>query len=979
MENYNNIAKTGTIGGMVDGINANFQLTKEMLERLEVTKDHAVGLFSTLATLQAAYPSPEIGDWALVGDTTPFAIYKCATAGTWSDTGGTYDGGTIDLADYAKKAEFDSIEGIVSNNFPYTIIEPTANQQHTSDKRWRIEWYDVAQNGDILTITCQTGYEAYVGLVESEAWVKTYTDDYVSGKFTLNYEDGANTRLRVLIKKEDGTTISQQEVQANVKISVKRYINFQTKLDSMKEAIRDVAMEVSGYNISLTDYELRDCSLGNTWYKVSREGQSHIAIPVTQGSMFKLTNNRADVPLFYAWLTSSYSPPYKNGDTIPFSTYATSRQTMESLSSGNITAPSDAAYLCINMVDGGGNKSDCQLLEIRYEETLSSRVEKLELGGFTGRIVDYASHASFNGYVRDNGTVLITGSTSVLTIVPVSLLRGKRIKVSPNQDNATLLYGFVQKLVPKKNNASVTYCEGENLRKSEYYGYIPNDCSFIFVSTLYQGEDVAPSIVIEDVAETKQFVAWEELDLTGYAQQDCSFGTTYFYSTSSKAQKHIVIPVSPDQTYRIEAQKWEGFVAVFTSDYSAPYVTNDPMPLAGFSSQRITVTAGGYLNVVIPPDGAYLGLTLVDGGGKSPEFHVYRTTPVYNDCPHMDTPVKIRVVQWNVGHWAMGKSSTSTLNPTTYATKRDKYLNAVNSMKADIISMCEWSHNVVNAGDGYGAIEARKDLFGLYKRFSEGTQVGYMCTAQVSNLPMFDNSQTVYPHTIQSGRYFRTSVYHVNGYEVKVVSTHLDFNQNEYGATYRREQMETLISTFANDPYVIICADYNVAATSEYDLFAENGYEMANHGYLGDLPTYDHSGTVAPKSDETLDNIIAKGFQFTDVQIYDANLELSDHRALGATLTMIDYSTVLDNRRKVIVGQGEVGGGSSSSVDQTARDAAAAAQTRADSAYTLANTANTTANAALPASTIWSGTQAQYDALTAAQKAAVIAFIEEEE
>lgn len=884
--------------------------TAAMSERIEEVarmKDKSVGLYSTLASLQAAYPTPEVGDWALVGDSDPFAVYECSTAGTWSATGGTYSAGEIDLADYTTKAEFDSIEGIVSNNFPYTIIDPTANQQHTYDTRWRIEWYNVLVNGDILTITCQTGYEAYVGLVESEAWVKTYTDDYVSGKFTLNYEDGANTRLRVLIKKEDGTTISQQEVEANVEISAKRYTNLQEKLDSMKEAIRDVAMEVSGYNISPTDYELRDCSLGNTWYKVGG-GQSHIAIPVTQGRMFKLTNNRADVPLFYAWLTSSYSPPYKNGETIPFSSYATSRLTIESLSSGNITAPSDAAYLCVNMVDGGGNKSDYQLLEIRYEETLSSRVEKLELGGFTGRIVDYASHASFDGYIRDNGTVLITGSTSVLTIVPVSLLRGKRIKVSPNQDNATLLYGFVQKLVPKKNNASVTYCDGENLRKSEYYGYIPNDCSFIFVSTLYKSEDVAPLIVIEDVAETRQFVAWEELDLTGYAQQDCSFGATYFYSTSSKAQKHIVIPVTPDQTYRIEAQKWEGFVAVFTSDYSAPYVTKDPLPLAGFSSQRITVTAGGYLNVVIPPDGAYLGLTLVDGAGKSPEFHVYRTTPVYNDCPHMDTPVKIRVVQWNVGHWAMGKSSTSTLNPTTYAEKRDKYLNAVNSMKADIISMCEWSHNVVNAGDGYDAIEAKKGLFGLYKRFSEGTQVGYMCTAQVSNLPMFDNAQTVYQHTIQSGRYFRTSVYHINGYEVKVVSTHLDFNQNEYGATYRREQMETLISTFANDPYVIICADYNVASSSEYDLFAENGYEMANHGYIGDIPTY--------SSDDVLDNIIAKGFQFSDVQIYDANLELSDHRALGATLTMIDYSTVFDNRRKVIVGQVKVGGGSSSAVDQ---------------------------------------------------------------
>lgn len=62
----------------------------------------------------------------------------------------------------------------------------------------------------------------------------------------------------------------------------------------------------------------------------------------------------------------------------------------------------------------------------------------------------------------------------------------------------------------------------------------------------------------------------------------------------------------------------------------------------------------------------------------------------------------------------------------------------------------------------------------------------------------------------------------------------------------------------------------------------------------------------------------------------------------------------------------------------TASTTATAAQTRADSAYTLANTANTTANAALPANTIWSGTQTQYDALTAAQKAAVIAFIEEE-
>ena len=248
MENYNEIPKTGTIGGMVDNINANFQLTKEMLERLEVTKDHAVGLFSTLATLQAAYPSPEVGDWALVGDTTPFAVYKCATAGSWSDTGGTYDGGEIDLTDYATKAEFDGIKDVVTNNFPSTTIEPTLNsQQPSSNKRWRIEWYDVAQNGDILTITCQSGYEVYVGLVEREVYVKTYTD-YIGGTFTLNYQDGAHTRLRVTVKRTDGGVISQEDIEANVSFSMKRYTNLPSTLsdlDTRLEAVEeDIAEEV---------------------------------------------------------------------------------------------------------------------------------------------------------------------------------------------------------------------------------------------------------------------------------------------------------------------------------------------------------------------------------------------------------------------------------------------------------------------------------------------------------------------------------------------------------------------------------------------------------------------------------------------------------------------------------------------------------------------------------------------------------------
>ncbi len=109
MENFNNIQKTGTIGAMVDGINSNFTLTKEMLERLSVSKDMSCGLFGTSTELTTAYPSPTVGMWALVGSTSPFAVYRCSTAGIWADTGETYTS-EIDMTDYVKKTDLETQE-----------------------------------------------------------------------------------------------------------------------------------------------------------------------------------------------------------------------------------------------------------------------------------------------------------------------------------------------------------------------------------------------------------------------------------------------------------------------------------------------------------------------------------------------------------------------------------------------------------------------------------------------------------------------------------------------------------------------------------------------------------------------------------------------------------------------------------------------------------------------------------------------------
>lgn len=61
------------------------------------------GMFLTAAKLHAAHPSPRVGDWAYVGTGFPAAIYVCETAGTWADSGSTYNGGNVNLAGYATK------------------------------------------------------------------------------------------------------------------------------------------------------------------------------------------------------------------------------------------------------------------------------------------------------------------------------------------------------------------------------------------------------------------------------------------------------------------------------------------------------------------------------------------------------------------------------------------------------------------------------------------------------------------------------------------------------------------------------------------------------------------------------------------------------------------------------------------------------------------------------------------------------------
>ena len=64
------------------------------------------GLFETSEELVAAVPDPKVGDYAFVGNGFPAEIWVCRTAGTWVDSGGTYEGESVDLSGYVKSSVF---------------------------------------------------------------------------------------------------------------------------------------------------------------------------------------------------------------------------------------------------------------------------------------------------------------------------------------------------------------------------------------------------------------------------------------------------------------------------------------------------------------------------------------------------------------------------------------------------------------------------------------------------------------------------------------------------------------------------------------------------------------------------------------------------------------------------------------------------------------------------------------------------------
>ncbi len=245
-----------------------------------------------------------------------------------------------------------------------------------------------------------------------------------------------------------------------------------------------------------------------------------------------------------------------------------------------------------------------------------------------------------------------------------------------------------------------------------------------------------------------------------------------------------------------------------------------------------------------------------------------------------DDAAMLRVVQWNIGHFAMGKASSTKVLAKDSARRAEEYRSKIAELGADIIGVSEYESIFDKAGNS-----ATNAVFASYPFCVEGPKRNYQCNAVFSRMPIARKEVVDYKSRFQKA-YFLDTVYEIGTNEVHFVQTHLDWNTNASAADARPRQIRQLINHFKNFPYVIISADWNVYGASEYYPLLMAGYTLANCGVAGCLDTVIYEDKRMPCRRFPLDNIVVKGFEVCDVSLDDKDCRLSDHRILGCTLKM---------------------------------------------------------------------------------------------
>lgn len=216
-----------------------------------------------------------------------------------------------------------------------------------------------------------------------------------------------------------------------------------------------------------------------------------------------------------------------------------------------------------------------------------------------------------------------------------------------------------------------------------------------------------------------------------------------------------------------------------------------------------------------------------------------------------DDPVKLRVIQYNIGKLAYGNGQSAQ-----YDAILDEKLQTIKQtlgreVNADIISLNEYPGYLKSDEQQTTKSVLFDPLYPYLNRYWGTSHMNWACTAIASKATPIQFVPFTVADETQADRRFIKARYRIGGKEFAFASIHLSPSSTEEQKTL--ELTETF-EYLADEENVIICGDmnWNASNATMMALVSEAGYIQANNGYFGDYET-------RPLSGSHIDNIFVKG------------------------------------------------------------------------------------------------------------------------
>lgn len=233
--------------------------------------------------------------------------------------------------------------------------------------------------------------------------------------------------------------------------------------------------------------------------------------------------------------------------------------------------------------------------------------------------------------------------------------------------------------------------------------------------------------------------------------------------------------------------------------------------------------------------------------------------------------VKLKILTFNCGHYNYGSSSEYAGDDMQ--DKIVEWKKMLAKYKPDIMLGQEMSLYF----DAAQTVQAIDTIFKpllpnfYYSNF----------TKMVSKYPFTNRWQQTITVVVGGTTYTRPltcALININGVDIALCSVHLPAGYSASDTAVREAMRDELIAAFENYEHVILAGDYNESTDSFFAPFESAGYSLGNHGYFG---------TIETLPNESVDNIIVKGFTFYDAISNSADACTSDHYPFASEIHII--------------------------------------------------------------------------------------------